>query len=45
MKRTIIAALCAGAIAAPVAAQTRDTIMERVIWPCVAHEVEELDLQ
>ena len=25
--------------------QVRDRIMERVIWPCVAHEVEELDLQ
>lgn len=31
--------------AAPVGAQTRDDIMERGIWPCVDHEVQELDLQ
>ena len=33
------------ALAAPASAHTRDAIMERVIWPCVAHEVEELDLE
>ena len=33
------------ALAPPAGAQTRDDIMERVIWPCVAHEAEELDLQ
>ena len=26
-------------------AQTRDDIMDHVIWPCVDHEVQELDLQ
>ena len=33
------------ALAAPAGAQTRDDIMESVIWPCVDHEVQELDLQ
>ena len=33
------------ALTAPASAQTRDDIMERVIWPCVDHEVQELDLQ
>ena len=33
------------ALAAPASAQTRDDIMNRVIWPCVDHEVAELDLQ
>ena len=33
------------ALAVPANAQTRDDIMDRVIWPCVAHEVEELDLE
>ena len=48
MKRIIIGA-AAGAIclflAAPTAAQTRADIIDRVIWPCVTHEVEELDLE
>ena len=48
MKR-IIAGAATGAIclalAAPATAQTRDDIMNRVIWPCVDHEVAELDLQ
>ena len=48
MKR-IIAGAATGAIclalAAPATAQTRDDIMNRVIWPCVGHEVEELDLE
>ena len=33
------------ALAASASAQSRSDIMERVVWPCVAHEVEELDLQ
>ena len=33
------------ALAAPASAQTRDDIMNRVIWPCVDHEVQELDLE
>ena len=33
------------ALAAPAGAQTRDDIIDRVVWPCVAHEVEELDLE
>ena len=33
------------ALAVPASAQTRVNIMERVIWPCVDHEVQELDLQ
>lgn len=37
-----IAALVAMVSAAD--AQTRDDIMERVIWPCVDREVQELDL-
>ena len=32
------------ALPAPAGAPTRDDIMERVIWPCVDHEVQELDL-
>jgi hypothetical protein len=44
---TALASAVALALAAPASAgdQIRDDIMERVIWPCVAHEVEELDLQ
>ena len=47
MKRIIIATALAAAIALPgaVGAQTRDDIMEHVIWPCVDHEVQELDLE
>ena len=47
MKRIIIAAALAAFFALPGAAnaQTRDDIMDRVIWPCVDHEVQELDLQ
>ena len=48
MKR-IIAGAATGAIclalASPATAQTRDEIMNRVIWPCVDHEVQELDLE
>ena len=49
MKRTVIATAIAAAIAittiiGAAGAQTRDEIMERVIWPCVDHEVQELDL-
>ena len=44
MKRMVIlfaiAAMSGGA-----SAQTRDDIMDRVIRPCVEHEVEELDLE
>ena len=47
--RRIIAGAATGAIclalAAQATAQTRDDIMEYVIWPCVDHEVQELDLQ
>ena len=49
MKVTVAACALAGgitlALAAPAAAQTRADIIDRVIWPCVAHEVEELDLE
>ena len=48
MKRIIVGALASVitlALAAPTTAQTRDDIMERVIWPCVDHEVQELDLE
>ena len=47
MKRIIIATVLAAAIALPraVGAQTRDDIMEHVIWPCFDHEVQELDLE
>ena len=47
MKRIITATALAAAIALPgaVGAQTRDDIMEHVIWPCVDHEVQELDLE
>ena len=45
MKRIIIAAALATLIALPAGAQTRDDIMDRVIWPCVDNEVQELDLQ
>ena len=50
MKHTTLAlGVLAGALtlalAAPAGAQTRDDIMNRVIWPCVDHEVQELDLE
>ena len=47
MKGIIITTTLAAAVALPgaVGAQTRDDIMERVIWPCVDHEVQELDLE
>ena len=47
MKRTIIACALATVIALPATAgtQTRKDIMDRVIWPCVDHEVQELGLQ
>ena len=49
MKTTIAACALAGALtlglAAPASAQTRTDIMERVIAPCVDHEVLELDLE
>ena len=45
MKRIIIGAALATLIALPAGAQTRDDIMERVIWPCVDNEVQELDLR
>ena len=47
MKGIIIATALAAAVALPgaVGAQTRDDIMERVIWPCVDHEVQKLDLE
>ena len=46
MKRIIIAAALAAFIALPAAAgaEHRSGILENVIWPCVGHEVEELDL-
>ena len=49
MKRTpiYVAAALAAAIVLPgdAGAQTRSEIIDRVIWPCVGHEVEELDLE
>ncbi len=47
MKRIIIAAALAALIALPgiAAAEHRSGILENVIWPCVDHEVQELDLQ
>ena len=49
MKITLALCALAGvislALAAPASAQTRDDIMNRVIWPCVDHEVQELDLE
>ena len=45
MKRIVIGAALATLIALPAGAQTRDDIMDRVIWPCVDHEVKELDLK
>lgn len=48
MKR-IIAGTIAGAatlaLAAPAVAQTREDIMNRVVWPCVADAVDVLALQ
>ena len=47
MKRIVILLAIAAfvAITSAAGAQTRDDIMDRVIWPCVEHEVEELDLE
>ena len=47
MQRTVILLAIAAvvAMAGAAGAQTRDDIMDRVIWPCVRHEVEELDLE
>ena len=47
MIRIILAAALAAAIAIPATAyaEHRADIMDRVIWPCVANEVQELDLQ
>jgi len=46
MKRVAIPIAIAALVAMVSAAdaQTRDDIMERVIWPCVDREVQELDL-
>ena len=40
-----IVASAALALSASAGAQTRDDIINRVIWPCVDHEVAELDLE
>ena len=49
MKITLALCALAGviglALAAPASAQTRDDIMNRVIWPCVNHEGQELHLE
>ena len=46
MRRILPAALLIACLALTGAAgaQTRDDIMDRVIWPCVDREVQELDL-
>ena len=41
----VLAAAAFAAVTGAAVAQTRDDIMDRVIWPCVGHEVEELDLE
>ena len=47
MRKILPAALLLTCLVLPTAtgAQTRDDIMDRVIWPCVDREVQELDLQ
>ena len=47
MTRAVIFMAIAALIALPstAGAQTRDDIMDRVVWPCVDNEVQELDLQ
>ena len=47
MTRAVILMAIAALIALPstAGAQTRDDIMDRVVWPCVDNEVQELDLQ
>ena len=41
----VLAVAAFAAVTGAAVAQTRDDIMDRVIWPCVGHEVEELDLE